>query len=207
LLSLLAFGASLSPAIAVTPAPNYQLSASADALDAQASQSVPLNLGWAHSSWSFEQGYAAGEPSGFLLSNGQDLYATSAVNTLRFRDSNLRTTFSMGNRDSISGGRSNILLLESAYTFGTHTVFARAEGALGNDRLPAGNFRALMLDIKQLQVGYAVDLRLPGNNIPLPGEVGFGVGGSVSNRVNISGMTKPVYSPNAYMLFARFRLR
>jgi hypothetical protein len=131
----------------------------------------------------------------------QHRITASASYNMPFDNGNWQTTLAWGRNSLEPGPDLNAFLLESAVSWGRHTVFARAENAQKNELFePPSPLAGKVFSVSTLSVGYVYD-------IPLAEHLKLGLG-AMGSIYDLPATIQPFYgaSPNSYMLFTRLKL-
>jgi hypothetical protein len=131
----------------------------------------------------------------------QHRLTASAMYNMPFEGGNWQTTLAWGQNTVSHTGTTNAFLLESAASFGQHTIFGRAEHNTKAELFAAPSpLAGVAFDVDKFSLGYVFDIRLA-EHVSL----GLGVMGSVHG---IPGALTPAYgsSSTSYTLFSRLRL-
>jgi hypothetical protein len=132
----------------------------------------------------------------------QQRVTASATYNLPLKSGNWQTTFGWGRNYDHPGNTLDGFLLESAATFGRHTVFGRAENVQKDELFEAPNpLAGQVFRVSEATLGYVYDL-LVAKHLAL----GFGVQGSV-NFVPAAIKTAYGGDPAGYMPFLRLKIR
>jgi hypothetical protein len=127
----------------------------------------------------------------------------SATYNRAYKRGNWQTTLAWGQDRNEPGHALDAYLLETAASFGPHTVFGRAEWAQKDELFdddPTNPLFNHVFDVGKLSLGYFY-------TIPLRGHVVADLGGLVS-QYDLPRALTPTYgaSPTSFMLFTRFKL-
>ena len=127
----------------------------------------------------------------------------SATYNRAYNRGNWQTTLAWGRDQNEPGHTLDAYLLETAASFGSHTLFGRAEQARKDELFdddPTNPLYRHVFDVGKLSLGYFYTL-------PLRWHVAADFGGLVSKYDLPSALT-PTYgsSPTSFMLFTRFKL-
>ena len=152
--------------------------------------------------WAFQASYGfIKAPEQLEPDVNQHRATASAIYNRKFEHGNWQTTLAWGRNNQQPGTATNAFLLESAFGWYSHTIFARAENdeknELFDDDSPlfGRSFR-----VSKFSVGYVYD-------IPLAQHLSLGFG-AVGSLYALPSALKPVYgsSPSSYMFFSRVKL-
>ncbi len=132
----------------------------------------------------------------------QQRVTASATYNLPLKSGNWQTTFGWGRNYDHPGNTLDGFLLESAATFGRHTVFGRAENVQKDELFEAPNpLAGQVFRVSEATLGYVYDLPVA-KHLAL----GFGVQGSV-NFVPAAIKTAYGGDPAGYMPFLRLKIQ
>lgn len=151
--------------------------------------SLQVSQGWLHS------------PEQLEPDVNQRRTTASATYNLAYRDGNWQTTLAWGEDTNRPGKKLDAVLLETAASFGPHTVFARAERADKDELFDSGPLVGCAFEVGKLSVGYAY-------SIPVSAHFMIDVGGLIS-VYDLPSALEPAYgsNPRSIMLFTRVKLR
>ena len=151
--------------------------------------------------WSFQVSYGYIK-SPEQLEPAQDQHRTTASATydMPFDNGNWQTTLAWGQNSASLGGTSNAVLLESAASWYSHTLFARAERVGKDELFPApGPLHGMLFDVSKFSLGYIYD-------IPVFEHVSLGLG-AMGSLYDLPAALKSSYGSRAsYTLFTRLKL-
>ena len=132
----------------------------------------------------------------------QHRLTASATYNRKLSGGNWQTTFAWGRNYDEPGHRLDALLLESAFSLGRHTLFARAENAQKDELFEAPSpLAGQVFRVSELSLGYVYDL-------PVAKHLALGLGGM--GTVNfVPAAIRPAYggSPTGLVGFARLKIR
>ncbi|HXJ02875.1 MAG TPA: hypothetical protein VNH44_16770 [Micropepsaceae bacterium] len=152
--------------------------------------------------WAFQASYGfIKNPEQLEPDISQHRVTASAIYNKNFEHGNWQTTFAWGQNNQQPGPTSNAYLLESAFGWYAHTIFARAENDEKNELFAPGSpLAGRQFDVSKFSVGYIYD-------IPVAEHLSLGLGAMGSLYALPSALT-PAYgsSPSSYMLFSRVKL-
>ena len=117
-------------------------------------------------------------------------------------DEHWQTTFAWGRNVKNPGEATGVLLLESTYRIGRHTLFARGEVAEKDELFESGPLAHRVFDVGKVSAGYVHDLPPLGHLVP-----GAGVLGSVHFLPEELDAPYGGRHPTSVMLFVRVELR
>ena len=152
--------------------------------------------------WSFQVSYGfIKSPEQLEPDVNQHRVTASAIYNKKFEHGNWQTTFAWGENNQQPGISSNAYLLESAFGWYGHTIFARAENVQKNELfLPGSPLFGRLFDVSKFSLGYVYDIRIA-EHVSL----GFGAVGSL---YALPSSLDAYYgsNPQSYMLFTRLKL-
>ena len=152
--------------------------------------------------WSFQVSYGfIKSPEQLEPDVNQHRVTASAIYNKKFEHGNWQTTFAWGENNQQPGISSNAYLLESAFGWYGHTIFARAENVQKNELFLAGSpLFGRLFDVSKFSLGYVYDIRIA-EHVSL----GFGAVGSL---YALPSSLDAYYgsNPQSYMLFTRLKL-
>jgi hypothetical protein len=152
--------------------------------------------------WALQVSYGfIKSPEQLELTVDQHRVTASATYNRAFAGGNWQTTLAWGRNTDSPGRTLDGVLLESAFSKGRSTVFARAE-TVQKDELfePPSLLAGQVFRVSELSLGYVYD-------IPLARHIALGLGAMGSVNI-VPDAIKPAYggSPMAYMPFVRLKL-
>jgi hypothetical protein len=151
--------------------------------------SMQVSQGWLHSPEQLEP-------------NVNQRRTTASITYNRaYAGGNWQTTAAWGEDVNRPGKRLDAVLLESAASYGPHTVFARAERADKDELFDTGPLVGRAFEVGKLSVGYAY-------SIPVATHFVIDVGGLIS-AYDLPCALEPAYgsNPRSIVLFTRVKLR
>ena len=167
-----------------------------------------LDSGSVRLSWNPTENWAIQASWGYIHSpeqlepNIDQRRVTASVTYNRpFEGGNWQTTLAWGQNNNSPGKTLNAFLLESTASWGSHTVFGRAEYAAKDELFESGDpLFGRSFRVSKLSVGYVYDL-------PLTEHLKLGLG-ALGSVYDIPNALEPAYgsSPTSFMLFARLKL-
>ena len=166
-----------------------------------------LDSGSARLTWNPTPDWSAQVSYGYLKSPeqlepnvDQHRFTTSATYNLPLSGGNWQTTFAWGRDADAPGHTLDGLLLESAVTFGAHTVFGRAENVQKDELFqPPSPLAGDIFRVSELSLGYVYD-------VPIFDHVAAGVG-AVGTIDFVPRTIEPYYGsdPLSFMAFIRLK--
>ena len=168
---------------------------------------LKLDSGSARLTWNPTSNWSAQVSYGFLKSPeqlepnvDQHRFTTSAAYNLPLANGNWQTTFAWGRNVDDPGHTLDGLLLESAVTFGEHTVFARAENVQKDELFqPPSPLAGDIFRVSELSLGYVYD-------VPVFEHVAAGVG-AMGTVDFVPHTIEPYYGSNPVSFMAFIRLK
>lgn len=153
--------------------------------------------------WAFQASYGFLKSPEQLTPNvDQHRITASATYNHPLKGGNWQTTLAWGRDYNHPGSTLDAFLLESAATFGRHTVFGRAENVQKDELFAEPSaLTGEVFRVSELTLGYVYDL-------PLAKHLALGLG--VQGSVNfVPAVIKPAYGgdPTGYMPFLRLKIR
>jgi hypothetical protein len=171
--------------------------------------SFTLDSASARLSWNPDPHWALQASYGFLKSpeqleplTDQHRATASASYNVNLDGGNWQTTLAWGHNDNNPGHGLDAVLLESAATFGQHTIFARAENAAKDELFVAPDPRAgRVFHVGALSLGYVFD-------IPVADHLALGLG-AMATIDTLPATASQAYgsNPASTMLFTRIKIR
>ena len=156
----------------------------------------------ASENWSFEVSYGfIKSPEQLEPDVNQHRVTASAIYNKKLEHGNWQTTFAWGQNNQQPGISSNAYLLESAFGWYGHTIFARAENVQKNELfLPGSPLAGRTFDVSKFSLGYVYDIRIAEH-------VSLGLG-AVGSLYALPSSLDPFYgsNPQSYVLFTRLKL-
>jgi hypothetical protein len=133
----------------------------------------------------------------------QHRVTASAIYNKKLSGGNWQTTFAWGRNYNHPGDTLDAFLIESAFNWGPHTVFARAENAQKDELFAAPNpLAGQVFRVSEVTLGYVYD-------IPVARHVALGLGaqGSVNFVPTAIRAAYGGGAPTGYMPFVRLKIR
>ncbi len=132
----------------------------------------------------------------------QHRVTASATYNRKLAHGNWQTTLAWGRNYNQPGHRLDALLLESAASFGRHTLFARAENVQKDELFAAPSpLTGQVFRVSEVTLGYVYE-------IPVASHLALGLG--IQGTLNVvPSPIKPAYGddPTGYMPFVRLKIR
>jgi hypothetical protein len=152
--------------------------------------------------WAFQVSYGTiKSPEQLEPDVDQHRITASAIYNRHFEHGNWQATFAWGRDDNEPGRGLDAFLLESAFRWDRHTIFARAEND-NKDELfaPGAALAGVAFRVSELSVGYIYD-------IPVAPHVSLGLG-ALGSLYGLPSALTPAYgaSPASTMIFTRLKL-
>src|SRR5262249_36611586 len=112
--------------------------------------------------WSFQVSYGfIKSPEQLEPDVNQHRVTASAIYNKKLEHGNWQTTFAWGENNQQPGISSGAYLLESAFAWYGHTIFARAENVEKNELfLPGSPLAGHMFDVTKFSLGYVYDIKI-----------------------------------------------
>ncbi len=166
--------------------------------------SASVRLNWNPSSgWAFQTSYGyLKSPEQLTPNTSQNRTTASAIYDRLLDNGNWQTTLAWGRDSDHPGHALDAFLLETAVTWGAHTLFARAENVSKDELFLAPDPNAgRIFHVDGVTLGYVYD-------VPLADDLAIGLGASGTLNV-LPGSLATAYggtAPLSYMLFTRIKL-
>jgi hypothetical protein len=153
--------------------------------------------------WSFQVSHGSiASPEQLEPGVNQQRTTASAIYDLPFRNGNWQTTFAWGRNRLEPGPTLDAFLLETAVSWGRHTIFARGEIAEKNELFqPPNPLAGEVFTVGAASLGYVYD-------IPVARHLALGVG-VLGSAYALPDAIKPAYggNPLSAIGFVRFKIR